>query len=341
MKTCCQVLSACISAALLSCTILCGVAGGAQLTGKIVGTVQDEKGAALPGAKVNALPLDGRPQGAGIRYVETDAGGRFVIDRLPWGKYSVFAMKQEAGYPDMEPSFYSAGTKIPVAVITPAAPVAAVSIQFGPRAAIVSGTVSDSATGAPINAFFALVRTRNKEDWLSISAPSSYRLLVPALTDIEFSVTAPGYEKWTSPSPINMQSGQELHLNVELAPAYNRGAPASKFLIPDGYVGWLLLAFNQKNAPATTLSEGGVVFKFPESGRLETSSPGPEPDSKKMYLYYGQDGSVRDIPMDYRNGNGLIWGEHGISVRGARTGFGFFVGTHDQYEQSKNPPPVY
>jgi hypothetical protein len=122
---------------------------------------------------VNVLPLDGRPQGSGIRYVETDAGGRFVIDRLPWGKYSVFAMKEEAGYPDMKPSFYSANMKTPVARITPTAPVVVVSIRLGPRAAIITGSVSDSTTGGPVNAFFTLARTHNVQDSLSTSAPAS------------------------------------------------------------------------------------------------------------------------------------------------------------------------
>lgn len=334
MKTCRQALCAFISAAFLSCTVACGIARSATETGKIVGTVLDEKGVPLAAAKVNVLPLDGRPQGTGIRYVETDVEGRFVIDRLPWGKYSVFAMKEEAEYPDMEPSFYSAGMKIPTAIIMPSAPVATLSIHLGQRAAIIDGSVSNASTGAPVSAFFTLVRMNNLEDFLSTSVPSTYRILVPAFTDVAFSVTAPGYDKWTSPRP-----GQELQIDVELVPTYNPNVPSAEFLIPDGYVGWALLTYNQKSAPPMTTTEGATIYKFPEGGRLKTSSPGPAPDAKKSYLYYAGDGSLRDVPMDYRNGNGMIWDEHSISVHGSITEFGFFVGTKDQYENAKTRRP--
>lgn len=336
-----RLLSPWISAALLFCTLSCGIGTDAQQAGKIIGTVLDEKGIPLTGAKVNVLPLDGRPQGSGVRYVETDIEGRFVIDRLSWGRYSVFAMKQQDGYPDMEPSFYSAGTKIPVATIAPTAPVASVSIHLGPPAAIITGSISDSITGAPVNAFFRLARMNNAEDWLSTSVPSTYRVLVPAVTDIAFSVTAPGYEKWTSPRPIKLQSGQELRLQVELVPAYNRNVPTAEFLIPDGYVGWLLLVYDQKNAAPAPTTSGARIFKFPDNGRLETSSPGPAVDGKKIYLYYSTDGSVRNVPMDYHEANGMIWGQHNVTSGGATTGFGFFVGSRDQYEQAKTRGPVH
>lgn len=339
MKTCPHLLSAWIGTALLWFAVGPGIAQETQQTGKIVGTVLDEKGVALVGAKVNVLPLDGRPQGSGVRYVETDVEGRFNLDRLPWGKYSVFAMKQEAGYPDMEPSFYSASMKIAVAIITPTAPVATVSIRLGPRAAIITGSVSDSRTGAPVNAFLKLARTDNAQDWLSTSVPSTYRVLVPAVTDVAFSVTAPGYERWISPRPINLQSGQELHLDVDLVPAYNPNVPAAEFMIPDGYVGWLILEYGQENATPAPITNGARIFKFPDSGRLRTSSPGPAEDAKKIYLYYSADGSVHDVPMDYRGGNAMIWGEYNVLAGGVKRELGIFVGTHDQYETGKGRRP--
>jgi Carboxypeptidase regulatory-like domain len=313
---------------------------GAQAAGVVAGEVTDERGVALGGAKVNAQSLDGRPEGSGVRYVETDADGRFAIDRLPLGRYSVFAMKEDAGYPDMEPSFYSDGTKIPVATITAATPVATVSIRLGPKAAIVEGSVSDASTGAPVNGFFSLMRIANPQGWLSTSLPATYRVLVPALTDVSLSVTAPGYEKWTDAGPINLRSGQEMHLDVSLEPARDPNLQPSQFLIPDGYSGWVLLVYNQKDAPPVQIDDGIKVFKFSKVGRLTTSSAGPDRGADNKYLYYSADGSVRDVPMDYKNGKGMIWGEYEGTQQGVMSEYGFFVGTEQQYSEARNHRPI-
>lgn len=308
----------------------------AQGAGVITGRITDEKGMAVAAAKVSVLPLNGRPEGSGIRYVDTDAQGRFAIDRLTWGKYSVFAMKEDAGYPDMEPSFYSANTQIPVATITPAAPIARVSIRLGPRAAILEGSVSDALTGAPINAFFRLMRTSHKQDLLLTSLPSTYRVLLPPDTSISLSVTATGYKEWILPNPINLRSTAKLRLDVQLAPAYNPNLSTSQFLVPEGYVGWVIVVFNQKKAPSAPTEGGVVVFKVGPNGPLETSSADPDPGARQTYGYYSSDGSVREVPMDYRNGGGVIWGQYDGFAGGVRSEFGFFVGTQEQYLQAKN-----
>src|SRR5690242_19934607 len=79
--------------------------GAAQDRCAISGTVVDENGVPLVLAKVNASPIDGRPTGSLVRYVETDSSGHFLIDRLHLGKYRVFAKKEEEGYPDLQWSF--------------------------------------------------------------------------------------------------------------------------------------------------------------------------------------------------------------------------------------------
>ena len=308
----------------------------AQGTGAIRGKVTDQNGMAVMAAKVNVLPLNTRAEGSGVRYVETNAEGRFVMDRLAWGKYLVFAMKEDAGYPDMEPSFYSADIRIPVATITPAAPITSVSIRLGTKAGILEGSVSDAITGAPVPAIFRLVRTANTKDWLSTSRPSAYRVLIPSLTGVSVSVTAPGYKRWTLPKPIKLRPGAGLHLDIRLVPAYNPNLPPVRFLIPEGYVGWMVLVFNQKKAPPAPTEGGAIIFKFPGSGVLKASSRGPEPGARKTYVYYSSDGSVRDVPMDYREGRGMIWGEYDGFIHGARSEFGFFVGTHEQYLQAES-----
>ena len=78
----------------------------AQTGGSIIGTVQDEAGKLVSDAKVRADPMD-RPGGSAVRDVQTDADGQFRIDHLDWGKYKLFAKKEESAYPDTYWSFYS------------------------------------------------------------------------------------------------------------------------------------------------------------------------------------------------------------------------------------------
>ena len=87
-----------VSISFLICLLLVTTNVGRNL-GAIGGTVLDEQGAPVVGAKVNASLVDGRPMSSLVRYVETHANGHFMIDRLELGRYRVFAKKVDAGLP--------------------------------------------------------------------------------------------------------------------------------------------------------------------------------------------------------------------------------------------------
>jgi hypothetical protein len=115
--------------------------------------------------------------------------------------------------------------------------------------------------------------------------------------------------------------------------------------LPDGYVGWVLLEVNSKNAEPVTTENGVKVFKFPPNGKLYTSSSGPEKGAQDEYFYISREGStLRMIPMDYKHGNGMIWGQYEGTRNGTLSQFGFFVGTEDQYKkfqvQKTHPGPI-
>jgi hypothetical protein len=318
--------------------------GGVALgEGTIKGFVVDQKGLPVPSAKVNADQLDGRPRGSVIRYVETDSEGHFVIDRLGWGKYKVFARKEDAGYPDTQWSFYSNDT-FPIAEISPKTPIAELRIQLGPRAAALTGSVANAETGAPLAAEFRLTRSTHPEDWLSTSISPSYKVLLPPSTDILLEVSAPGFETWTPGHTLHLESGAEMHLDIFLQPSHDSNLHPSKFLVPEGYVGWLLLEYNVKGAEPVSSEAGVNVFKFPSNGRLSTSSSGPERGAEDEYFYYSDDGSTRAIPGDYLNGKGMIWGQHEGTTNGVLAQFGFFVGSEQQYKKFQirmtHPGPI-
>lgn len=315
----------------------------AQEKGSIRGTVVDEAGAPVAGAKVNASPLGGWRIIRAIRYVSTDAEGRFLIDGLEFGRYAVFAMKEEASYPNMSSSFYS-NNVFPSAVIAPSSPSQELQIQLGPKAGAITGSITNSVNGAPINAGFQLTRAASPDKWLGTSAPPNYRILLPSSTDVLIEVSAPGFKNWTAPSPLRLQPGSELHLNISLEPAHDATLHPSKFLVPEGYIGWLLLEYNVKDAELSPIEVGVKVFKFPPNGQLSTSSPGPERGADDEFFYYSADSSLRQIPGDYVNGKGMIWGIHEGTKNGALSQFGFFVGSEEQYKkhqsQGTHPGPI-
>lgn len=312
----------------------------AQERGSIRGIVVDERGVPTSAVKVNVDRADGRKRGSLIRYVETDSEGHFVVDRLEWGLYKIFTLKEDAAYPNMRASFYS-NDVFPSATISRTAPEAHVRIQLGPKAGVLTGSVTDALNGAPVNSTFRLTRATSPNKWISTSVPPDYRLLLPSSTDVLLEVSALGYETWYfgGPSdlsrrpPMRLESGSQMHLDVHMVRAHDNSVHPSKFLVPEGYVGWVLLEYNVKDAPAVPVENEVKVFIFPKVGSLNTSSPGPEEGAENEYFYYAEDGSMHEIPTDYRNGKGMVWGEYQGSKGGIMSLVGFFVGSKEQYKK--------
>ena len=198
----------------------------AQGQGVIQGLVVNEEGTPIAEAKVHAEPLDGRTRGTLVRYVETDAQGRFRIDRLEWGKYMISAKKEESGYPDMMYAFYN-NNLFTTVTLSQLSPLADVRIQLGPQAGVLTGTITDAESGNPVNAGFRFTPAERPNNWLSKSAPPRYRVLLPAREGVFLEVTAPGYKKWHyggTPSapkgiPLRLASGAEMVLDIRLEPA--------------------------------------------------------------------------------------------------------------------------
>jgi Carboxypeptidase regulatory-like domain len=316
----------------------------AQENGSIRGVVVDSSGVPIPGAKVNASPLGGWKIVRFVQFAETDEQGRFVIERLQLGKYAVFGMKEAAQYPNMSSSFYS-NNVFPSAVLTASAPVAEVRVQLGPKAGILTGHITSAENGFPLNdAGLKLTRAAVPDEWLSTSVRPEYSVLVPSNTDVLLEVSAPGFETWSLPHPLRLSPGAEFRLDISLQRSHDPNLHPSRFLVPEGYTGWVLLEYKVKGA-VTVLTEDDIkTFKFPSSGMLITSSPGPERGAEDEYFYYSANGSLRPIPRNYLDGKGMVWGQHEGTRNGELSQYAFFVGTEDQYKKyqtrAQHPGPV-
>jgi hypothetical protein len=113
---------------------------------------------------------------------------------------------------------------------------------------------------------------------------------------------------------------------------------SSRFLIPDGYVGWVRVEFEISNAPPLPLVDGDYVFQIPATGLLKTSSPEQYGWANDRYYYYSKE-SVRVLPDARQRAGSLIWGKingEESAAQNKKTYEEFFVGTEQQFrEQSK------
>jgi hypothetical protein len=111
---------------------------------------------------------------------------------------------------------------------------------------------------------------------------------------------------------------------------------SSRFLIPEGYTGWIRIEFEVQSAPPLSMEGSQYVFKIPSDGLLRTSSAEQYGWAKDHYYYYSAQG-VHALPDS--GPAGLIWGkingeESGAS--GKRKYEEFFVGAAQKFKDQVN-----
>ena len=82
------------------------------------------------------------------------------------------------------------------------------------------------------------------------------------------------------------------------------GPRSFRFLIPEGYSGWVRVEFEAAGAPPLPSEGGQTVLKIPATGVLRTSSPERYGWARDSYYFYS-DGGSRPLP-DSGPGR-LIW----------------------------------
>jgi hypothetical protein len=123
---------------------------------------------------------------------------------------------------------------------------------------------------------------------------------------------------------------------------HNYARRSSRFLMPDGYVGWVRVEFQSSGAPPAPVENGEYVFQIPPSGLLKTSSSEQYGWAKDRYFYDSKN-SARRLPDSGRE-HSLIWGKingQESTSQGSKTYEEFFVGTEQQFrEQIKGPSSI-
>lgn len=113
--------------------------------------------------------------------------------------------------------------------------------------------------------------------------------------------------------------------------SHNSTQRSLRFLIPEGYTGWVRVEFEAQGAPPLPMEGGHYVLKIPPDGVFRTSSAEQYGWAKDHYYYYSAQGE-RVIPAS--GPDELIWGRingEESGARGKRKYEEFFVGTAEQF----------
>lgn len=114
----------------------------------------------------------------------------------------------------------------------------------------------------------------------------------------------------------------------------------TKFLVPEGYVGWVEVKYGELNSPALQRDSGIFICEIPDDGLLSTSSQLEAGWAKDEYFDYSKDGSVHPLKETEWGRGGMIWG--GTDEWQLSTGESkphqinayVYIGTEEQYHHA-------
>lgn len=112
----------------------------------------------------------------------------------------------------------------------------------------------------------------------------------------------------------------------------NNSTRTARFLIPQGYTGWIRIEFEVPGAPPLPMEGGEYVLRIPADGMLRTSSPEEYGWAQDQFYYDSADG-LRRIPDSGEAS--LIWGRingEALGASGKRKYEELFVGTGQQFK---------
>lgn len=194
---------------------------GQGVEGRIVGTVVDERGRPVGNAQVSPQFLGVAVSRTLVIKVESDSRGRFKIEQLDWGPYAVYAGKEIDNYPDTRFTVYRIRT-VPKVTLSRDHPTGHTVVTIGPRGGVMTASVRDTRTRAPLNSRVVLRRADGSGE-IAMSERPDFRVLLPANTNLSIEISQQGYAPWvyaTSSRPfLRVKSGEQLRIEVNLTPS--------------------------------------------------------------------------------------------------------------------------
>jgi hypothetical protein len=168
----------------------------ASAGGAIKGRVLNE-GIPASEATVYAAAID-RPLQGRLPFTHTDSQGRFLLNDLTPGKYTVFAgIKDRIVNPAILSAFMDADPKSRVKIeVLDHQIIEDLELHLAPEPAKLIGQLVDAETGQPVEkAQMLLCREDNPRNCFGTSANGRFELPVPSV-GFSIKVSAPGYHTW-------------------------------------------------------------------------------------------------------------------------------------------------
>jgi hypothetical protein len=200
-----------------------GSAAGVTAKGVIYGYVVVQDGQPAKGIGLTAMPL-GVALATVLPHTKANDAGEYRFENLPWwGRYTVYAEDDDAGY-----STFSTGTgggHPPEVELTPERREAELNLLLPPKAGFVTVQLTNRRTGAAISAMrIAVMALKNPVMPLfTASCSSTQVILVPPDKDLLLHVTSDGFREWNESvgkgKDIRLSSGTRVTLIVQLEPS--------------------------------------------------------------------------------------------------------------------------
>jgi len=191
--------------------------------GSIYGVALTPDGQPARGITLTATPL-GVALGTMLPATKTNDRGEYRFVNLPWwGRYTVYAEDEAAGYSSFSTGGYGQ-TQPPEVEITPARREAELRVNLPPKAGFLSVHLTNAKTGAPISSMDITVMHDSKPPSLAFTMGcySTKTVLLPPDKSLLVHITANGFHEWKesvgSGKLLRLASGARINLDVELEP---------------------------------------------------------------------------------------------------------------------------
>ena len=165
--------------------------------GVIYGIAIGQDGQPAKGIGLTACPL-GVPLGTALPNTKTNDAGEYRFENLPWwGRYTVYAEDEEAGYSSF--STGPAGDGHPSEVeLTPEHREAEFKVYLPPRAGFLQIHLTNRRTGIGISGMSVTVMLMEypESPLFTMGCYSNHVVLVPADKNLLLHVTSDGFREW-------------------------------------------------------------------------------------------------------------------------------------------------
>jgi len=192
--------------------------------GAIHGIAISQDGQPAKRIGLTAEPL-GVAVGAVLPHARTNDAGEYRFESVPWwGRYTVYAEDEEAGYSRFSTGPAGDSNLIEVEV-TPEHPEGELNVVLPPKAGFIHIQLTNQKTGRNISAMRVALMPVDKptEPIFTMSCDSTEVILVPPDTNFLLHVTSDGFREWNESigdgKLIHLASGAYSKLDVQLVPS--------------------------------------------------------------------------------------------------------------------------